>query len=243
MRFAQTQTTLDATLTLPLSTGEYTIPAISAKDGLILKELNSAFEDIARRVKAGEDQTKVTEEVVEQRGLTLDDLQNMEELCLSRDVREQMIDDGAGLREVEIAGMTAFLFHTVNDEGKAAEAYWTSGGKSTEGQQGPAANGDPDPTGRGQYDPETGLSDWYEAEGRRAPEAGKRWEDILGHWELIEADLHQHYGIDVRDGILARRSWRWLELRITGLLSIEKSRLRLTLYPPEDPKKHARRKR
>lgn len=130
MRFAQTQTTLDATLTLPLSTGEYTIPAISAKDGLILKELNSAFEDIARRVKAGEDQTKVTEEVVEQRGLTLDDLQNMEELCLSRDVREQMIDDGAGLREVEIAGMTAFLFHTVNDEGKAAEAYWTSGGKA-----------------------------------------------------------------------------------------------------------------
>lgn len=130
MRFAQTTTTLDATLTLPLSTGEYTIPAISAKDGLVLKELNAAFEEIARRVQAGEDQTAVTEETVEKRGLDLDDLQRMEELCLSRDLREQMIDDGAGLREVEIAGMTAFLFHTVNDEGKAAEAYWTSGGKA-----------------------------------------------------------------------------------------------------------------
>lgn len=130
MRFAQTTTTLDATLTLQLSTGDYTIPAISAKDGLILKELNAAFEDIARRVQSGEDQTAVTEEVVEKRGLTLDDLQNMEELCLSRPVREQMIEDGAGLREVEVAGMTAFLFHTVNDEGKAAEAYWTSGGKA-----------------------------------------------------------------------------------------------------------------
>ena len=130
MRFAQTTATLDATLTLPLSTGEYTIPAISAKDGLVLKELNAVFEEIARRVQAGEDQTAVTEQAVEERGLTLDDLQNMEELCLSREVRQQMIDDGAGLREVEVAGMTAFLFHTVNDEGEAAAAYWASGGKA-----------------------------------------------------------------------------------------------------------------
>lgn len=130
MRFAPTTRTLDATLTLPLSSGEYTIPAISAKDGLILKELNATFEDIARRVQAGEDQTAVTEEVVKARGLDLDDLEKMEEMCLSKAVRDQMIEDGAGLREVEVAGMTAFLFHTVNDDGKAAEAYWASGGKA-----------------------------------------------------------------------------------------------------------------
>jgi len=113
-----------------------------------------------------------------------------------------------------------------------------SWGKSTDGaQQGPAANGDPDPTGRGHYDPETGLSDWYEAEGRRVQGEGKQWSQILKHWDLIEVDLHQWYGVDIGDGILVRRTWRWLEHRIQGLLAIEKSRLRLTLYPPKDQKK------
>lgn len=45
------------------------------------------------------------------------------------------------------------------------------------------------------------------------------------------------------DGILVRRSWRWLEKRITGLLGIEHSRLRLTLYPPKDHKQTGRRRR
>lgn len=49
--------------------------------------------------------------------------------------------------------------------------------------------------------------------------------------------------MDVRDGILARRSWRWLELRITGLLGIERSRLRLTMYPPDEGKHKGRRRR
>lgn len=110
-------------------------------------------------------------------------------------------------------------------------------GKSTVAQSGPAPNGDPDPTGRGHYDEETGLSDWYEAEGRRVQGEGKQWAQILQHWDLIEVDLHQWYGVDVGDGILVRRTWRWLERRIQGLLAIEKSRLRLTLYPPEKQKK------
>lgn len=110
-------------------------------------------------------------------------------------------------------------------------------GKSTQAQSGSAPNGDPDPTGRGHYDEETGLSDWYEAEGRRVQEGGKQWKEILGHWNHIEADLQEHYGIDVGAGILTQRSWRWLEVRIVGLLAIESSRLRLTLYPPEKTKK------
>lgn len=115
-------------------------------------------------------------------------------------------------------------------------------GKSAEPEQGPASNGDPDPTGRGHYDEETGLSEWYEAPGRRVQGEGKQWSQILKHWDLIEVDLHQWYGVDVGDGLLVRRSWRWLERRISGLLAIEKSRLRLTLYPPEKPKQSRRRR-
>jgi len=59
------------------------------------------------------------------------------------------------------------------------------------------------------------------------------WGEILGHWELIEADLHQHYQIDADDRDLMRsRSWRWLQARIVGLLSIE-SRLQRALSPDE----------
>ena len=116
------------------------------------------------------------------------------------------------------------------------------GGKSTQAQSGPAANCDAYPTGRGHYDPETGLSDWYEAEGRRVQGEGKQWSQILKHWDLIEVDLHQWYGVDVGDGVLVRRTWRWLERRIQGLLAIEKSRLRFTLYPPKEQKTPRRRR-
>ncbi|ROO51080.1 hypothetical protein EDC02_5944 [Micromonospora sp. Llam0] len=59
------------------------------------------------------------------------------------------------------------------------------------------------------------------------------WGDILTHWDLVEADLHQHYGIDADDRALMRaRSWRWLQARITGLLSIE-SRLQRALSPDD----------
>lgn len=61
------------------------------------------------------------------------------------------------------------------------------------------------------------------------------WGDILDRWELVEADLHQHYGVDCDDRALMRaRSWRWLQSRIVGLLSIE-SRLQRALSPDEQP--------
>lgn len=43
--------------------------------------------------------------------------------------------------------------------------------------------------------------------------------------------MQQHYGIDLGDRELLRaRSWRWLRVRITGLLQIE-SRLSRALAP------------
>jgi hypothetical protein len=45
------------------------------------------------------------------------------------------------------------------------------------------------------------------------------------------------YGIDVESGVLRDRSWRWLQIRILGLLSAE-SRLARHFEPP--PKKSPR---
>lgn len=57
------------------------------------------------------------------------------------------------------------------------------------------------------------------------------WARILGEWPLVEADLHEVYGIDAGDADLMRaRSWRWLRTRILGLLSAE-SRLARVLNP------------
>lgn len=64
---------------------------------------------------------------------------------------------------------------------------------------------------------------------------------ILGEWGLIEADLHERYGIDVEDdNLLSRRSWRWLRVRISGLLAVE-SRLHNKLNPPKEPPAPRRR--
>ncbi|PSJ29916.1 hypothetical protein B7P34_04780 [Streptosporangium nondiastaticum] len=60
------------------------------------------------------------------------------------------------------------------------------------------------------------------------------WAQILSEWPLVEADLHEVYGIDLGDERLLRsRSWRWLRLRILALLSAE-SRLARVLTPPPD---------
>ncbi|MFE7017554.1 hypothetical protein ACFVAQ_45045 [Streptomyces sp. NPDC057651] len=68
-----------------------------------------------------------------------------------------------------------------------------------------------------------------------------KWSQILGEWPLVEADLHEVYGIDVgAPGLLAERSWRWLRVRILGLLSAE-SRLARRLTPEPETPRAARR--
>lgn len=106
-------------------------------------------------------------------------------------------------------------------------------GKSGSAEPGGAPNGDPDPHGRGQYNPETGLSEYYDYPDGKAPNSGLRWDDVYKHWNMIEADLQEVYGIDIESGVLGTRTYRWLIVRIAGLMSVERSRLRLTLYPPK----------
>ncbi|WP_306839756.1 hypothetical protein [Catenuloplanes nepalensis] len=60
------------------------------------------------------------------------------------------------------------------------------------------------------------------------------WLDILARWRLLEADLHDVYGVDLGDPVVLRtRSWRWLETRILGLLSAD-TRLHRALFPPPE---------
>jgi hypothetical protein len=94
-----------------------------------------------------------------------------------------------------------------------------------------------DKYGRGQYDPASKLYEWYEvppdklaeAEGQGSPVT---WEAILERWALIEADLHSEYGIDLDDPVTRGRRWRWLRVRIAGLLSAD-TRIARALAPKQ----------
>lgn len=67
------------------------------------------------------------------------------------------------------------------------------------------------------------------------------WARLLDEWPLIEADLHEVYGIDVGEpGLLDSRSWRWLRLRVLGLLSADSRINRLINPPPDQPSARAR---
>ena len=115
-------------------------------------------------------------------------------------------------------------------------------GKSNAPEPGatPAPNGDPDPRGRGEYDPDAGVSEWYED----APEEAQG-ATLIELWrirDLIEADLHEIYGVDVdldnplTDSTLTARSWRWFLVRLLGLTTTTRSRAWAALSPPEsDP--------
>ena len=78
----------------------------------------------------------------------------------------------------------------------------------------------------------------------------QQWYHLLAYWKLIEADLHDVYGIDCGDSaLMAARSWRWLRTRVDGLLTmpptvavfpthtqiIPATRVGFALNPPEPP--------
>jgi len=110
-------------------------------------------------------------------------------------------------------------------------------GKSGAPEQGATAapNGDPDPRGRGEYDPELGVSEWYEDSTEET-----QGTTLIGLWsfrDLIEADLHEIYSLDVdlhsplTDNTLTSRSWRWFLVRVLGLTTTTRSRVWAALAP------------
>jgi len=60
---------------------------------------------------------------------------------------------------------------------------------------------------------------------------------LLAHWTLVELDFQEVYGIDLAaPGFLRSRTWRWVMVRIVGLLST-KGRVQRVLNPTPDQKK------
>lgn len=45
---------------------------------------------------------------------------------------------------------------------------------------------------------------------------GATWRDLFAVWDLLEADLHATYGLDLDDP--PERDWHWLHARIRRLL-------------------------
>ena len=80
--------------------------------------------------------------------------------------------------------------------------------------------------GVGEYDAASGIYESYEN-----PDLSV-WGLWSDHRGLIEADLHQVYGIDTGSGILRERSWSWFQRRVAGLLTCE-CRIQRKLSPPE----------
>jgi hypothetical protein len=66
-------------------------------------------------------------------------------------------------------------------------------------------------------------------------------EQLLEQWPLVEADMHDVYGLDLSSpGLLRERSWRWFKVRLYGLLSAD-SRVARHFTPPEPPAPRRRR--
>lgn len=80
--------------------------------------------------------------------------------------------------------------------------------------------------GGGEYNEATGLRVWYfpQAQKEVAAASEHTWLAVLGVWSAIELDLHERYQVDVESDVLDHRSWRWLALRIGGVVSTEGTR-------------------
>ena len=55
----------------------------------------------------------------------------------------------------------------------------------------------------------------------QAPDSGGvRWEQLEEHWDDVEADLHERFGIDLWAPGVLDRPWPWLISRIVALLTV-----------------------
>lgn len=58
------------------------------------------------------------------------------------------------------------------------------------------------------------------------------WLEVLSHWDVLEADLHHFFGIDLGSDIVRQRDWRWFTVRVGWLFGVD-SGLNRALRPPE----------
>lgn len=56
--------------------------------------------------------------------------------------------------------------------------------------------------------------------------------EILEHWNVLEADLHHYFGIDMCSDVVRKRDWRWFAVRVYWLMGRDTAILR-AVRPPE----------
>lgn len=63
------------------------------------------------------------------------------------------------------------------------------------------------------------------------------WVDLMAAWDAIEADFHSEYGIaDIDADDVLDRPWRWLVVRILGLIRKPDTRTYHATRKPPPPR-------
>lgn len=128
-QFTDVDEFLDEHLRLPIKGKVYSIPPLSGREGLRAQRLmDLALEAALEQSGPPADPDKPARPrrpTSPTQGLELDDDQEQDfyALVLSRDVLEQMLNDGVTWPTIQRAAQTAFLWNTAGPE--AAEARWT----------------------------------------------------------------------------------------------------------------------
>lgn len=98
---------------------------------------------------------------------------------------------------------------------------------------GPDEQADAPLQGTGDVEPTSGLPRFVDDPRATQARPALGWPELLTHWDALEADLAER-GVDLEDPVLmSSRSWRWLRVRILGLLTAPPASWREV--PGEDP--------
>lgn len=92
--------------------------------------------------------------------------------------------------------------------------------------------------GRGEYDEETGLYEWYEVEDEELAEHDGRqktvsYTKIIENWRILEGAFQAVLNIDLEE-LFHRKSWRWFSTRVAYLLA-DNNPFSRAVFPPPDP--------
>ena len=62
------------------------------------------------------------------------------------------------------------------------------------------------------------VRDWWAEPFKQVDSEKLSWAGLLSEWDAIETDFQHFYNLDLEDGVLDRRTWRWFKIRVLRLL-------------------------
>lgn len=63
--------------------------------------------------------------------------------------------------------------------------------------------------------------------------------EVLEHWNVLEADLHHYFGIDMGSDIVRKRDWRWFAVRVWWLMDDRGTAISRAVRPPKEPEQNS----